>query len=68
MVGMKGLAPQGCQILSLDPLLFGLNHMPMNWCIRQDGLPKPYQLVSPNGLVRYREPCPTCKPSVRSGG
>ena len=28
--------PQGCQILSLDPLLFGLNHMPVNWCIRQD--------------------------------
>ena len=28
--------PQGCQILSLDPLLFGFNHMPMNWCIRQD--------------------------------
>ena len=28
--------PQGCQILSLDPLLFGFNHMPVNWCIRQD--------------------------------
>jgi hypothetical protein len=30
------LHPQGCQILSLDPLLFGFNHMPVNWCIRQD--------------------------------
>ena len=29
LVGMKGLAPQGCQILSVDPLLFGLNHMPV---------------------------------------
>ena len=28
--------PQGCQILGLDPLLFGFNHMPVNWCIRQD--------------------------------
>src|SRR5437667_115884 len=36
LVGMKGIAPQGCQILSLDPLLFGFNHMPANWCIRQD--------------------------------
>ena len=36
MAGMKGLAPQGCQILSLEPLLFGLNHIPLNWCIRQD--------------------------------
>ena len=36
MVGMKGIAPQGCQILSLDPPLFGFNHMPVNWCIRQD--------------------------------
>ena len=37
MVGMKGIAPQGCQILSLDPLLFGLNHMPnWKWCSRQE--------------------------------
>ena len=26
-----------------------------NWCIRQDGLPKPYKLDSPNGTARYRE-------------
>src|SRR6266545_4647300 len=26
------LHPQGYQILSLDPLLFGFNHMPVNWC------------------------------------
>ncbi len=24
----RDLHPQGCQILNLDPLLFGLNHMP----------------------------------------
>ena len=30
------LHPQGCQILSLDPLLFGFNHMRVNWCTRQD--------------------------------
>jgi hypothetical protein len=30
------LHPQGCQILSLDPLLFGLNHMPVDWHSRQE--------------------------------
>ena len=28
--------PQGCQILSLDPLLFGFNHMPVDWHSRQE--------------------------------
>jgi hypothetical protein len=28
--------PQGCQILNLDPLLFGFNHMPVNWYSRQE--------------------------------
>src|SRR5438876_8698920 len=41
LVGMKGLAPQGCQILSLDPLLFGFNHMPVNWHSRQDSRLQP---------------------------
>src|SRR5690242_5821540 len=36
----KQMHPQGCQILSLDPLLFGLNHMPGNWRIRQDSHPQ----------------------------
>ena len=48
--------PQGCQILSLDPLLFGFNHMPVTWCIRQDWLPKPCYLGAPSGIVRCREP------------
>jgi hypothetical protein len=30
------LHPQGCQILSLDPLLFGFNYMPVNWYSRQE--------------------------------
>lgn len=32
----KAMHPQGCQILSLDPLLFGFNHMPVNWHSRQE--------------------------------
>ena len=33
--------PEGCQILSLDPLLFGFNHMPVNWYSRQDSRLQP---------------------------
>ena len=58
--------PQGCQILSLDPLLFGLNHMPVKiGTPGRIGLPA-LQSVSPDGTFANAKCKPTCIADVRS--
>ena len=53
--------PQGCQILSLDPLLFGFNHMPVNWHSRQESHLQPPRskrgalVIEPREQKRQRE-------------
>ena len=49
--------PQGCQILSLDPLLFGFNHMPVN-LVHPAGLPptnSPFEAEHDNNFTTDAE-------------